>query len=204
MIGALAKTYYAEKEGIDPAKMYVVSIMPCTAKKFEIVRSKEMSSSGYQDVDVSITTREFARMIKQSGIDFVTVLDEQPDLFLAPTRARPDLRRHWRRNGSGSAHGLLLRHRSGRSARGIQATRGLTGVKEAEIVVAGVTVRIAVVHGLRNVEHVMEKVRAAKASGEEMPYHFIEVMACPGGCVGGGGQPYGVTNELRVKRAAGL
>jgi NADH-quinone oxidoreductase subunit G len=205
MIGALAKTYYAEKEGIDPAKMYVVSIMPCTAKKFEIVRSKEMSSSGYQDVDVSITTREFARMIKQSGIDFVTVLDEQPDCLLGAYTGAATI---FGATGGVMEAALRTAHYfvTGQDAPRVEfkQTRGLTGVKEAEIVVAGVTVRIAVVHGLRNVEHVMEKVRAAKVSGEEMPYHFIEVMACPGGCVGGGGQPYGVTNELRVKRAAGL
>jgi len=82
MVGALSKTYYAQKQGIDPSKMYVVSIMPCTAKKAEIIRSKEMRSSGYQDVDVSITTREFARMIKQSGIDFVTIPDEPCDHIL--------------------------------------------------------------------------------------------------------------------------
>ena len=106
MVGALAKTYYAEKQKIDPAKIYMVSIMPCTAKKSEIIRSKEMRSSGYQDVDVSITTREFARMIKQSGIDFVTIPEEQPDQHSRRVHRRGNhLRRDRRRDGSGTAHG---------------------------------------------------------------------------------------------------
>ena len=83
-------------------------------------------------------------------------------------------------------------------------TRGLKGIKEGEITIAGKTIRIAVAHGLGNVEQVIEKVRDAREKGEEPPYHFIEVMACPGGCVGGGGQPYGVNNDLRKRRAAGL
>ena len=205
MVGALAKTYYAEKQGIDPAKIYMVSIMPCTAKKSEIIRSKEMHSSGYQDVDVSLTTREFARMIKQSGIDFITIPDEQPDCILGAYTGAGTI--------FGTTGGVMeaaLRSAvyfiTGKDAPHVEfnETRGLKGVKEAEIEVAGKTVRIAVAHGLANVEQVLDKIRAAKAAGEETPYHFVEVMACTGGCVGGGGQPYGATNELRTKRAAGL
>jgi len=205
MVGALSKTYYAQKQGIDPSKMYVVSIMPCTAKKAEIIRSKEMRSSGYQDVDVSITTREFARMIKQSGIDFVTIPDEPCDHILGMY------------TGAGTIFGVTggvmeaaLRsayfYITGADAPKVEfnVTRGLKGVKEGSIEVAGKTIRIAVAHGLANVEQVIDKIRAAKAAGEETPYHFVEVMACPGGCVGGGGQPYGATNELRTGRAAGL
>jgi NADH-quinone oxidoreductase subunit G len=205
MVGALAKTYYAEKQGIDPAKMYVVSIMPCTAKKAEIIRSKEMSSSGYQDVDVSITTREFARMIKQSGIDFVTIPDEQSDHLLGMYTGAGTIF-----GATGGVMEAALRtayfYVTGQDASKVEfeVTRGLKGVKEGSIEVAGKTVRIAVAHGLANVEQVLEKIRAAKAAGEETPYHFVEVMACNGGCVGGGGQPYGATNELRTKRAAGL
>jgi len=205
MVGALAKTYYAEKQGIDPAKIYMVSIMPCTAKKSEIIRSKEMHSSGYQDVDISLTTREFARMIKQSGIDFVTIPDEQPDCLLGAYTGAGTIF-----GATGGVMEAALRSAvyfiTGKDAPHVefQQTRGLKGVKEAEIEVAGKMVRIAVAHGLANVEQVLDKIRAAKAAGEEPPYHFVEVMACTGGCVGGGGQPYGATNELRIKRAAGL
>jgi NADH-quinone oxidoreductase subunit G len=205
MVGALAKTYYAEKQGIDPAKIYMVSIMPCTAKKSEIIRSKEMHSSGYQDVDISLTTREFARMIKQSGIDFATIPDEQPDCLLGAYTGAGTIF-----GATGGVMEAALRSAvyfiTGKDAAHVEfkQTRGLKGVKEAEIEVAGKTVRIAVAHGLANVEQVLDKIRAAKAAGEEPPSHFVEVMACPGGCVGGGGQPYGATNELRVKRAAGL
>jgi NADH-quinone oxidoreductase subunit G len=205
MVGALAKTYYAEKQGIDPAKIFMVSIMPCTAKKSEIIRSKEMASSGYQDVDVSLTTREFARMIKQSGIDFITIPDEQPDCLLGAYTGAGTIF-----GATGGVMEAALRSAvyfiTGKDAARVEfnQTRGLKGVKEAEIEVAGKTVRIAVAHGLANVEQVLDKIRAAKAAGEETPYHFVEVMACNGGCVGGGGQPYGATNELRTKRAAGL
>jgi NADH-quinone oxidoreductase subunit G len=205
MVGALSKTYYAEKQGIDPAKIFMVSIMPCTAKKSEIIRSKEMRSSGFQDVDVSLTTREFARMIKQSGIDFVNIPDEQPDCILGAYTGAGTI--------FGTTGGVMeaaLRSAvyfiTGKDAPHVEfaVTRGMAGVKEGAVEIAGKTIRIAVAHGLANVEQVLDKVRAAKAAGEETPYHFIEVMACPGGCVGGGGQPYGATNELCIQRAAGL
>jgi NADH-quinone oxidoreductase subunit G len=205
MLGALAKSYYAEKAGVDPAKMYMVSIMPCTAKKFEIQRSKEMSSSGYQDVDISLTTRELARMIKQSGIDFETIPDEQPDCILGAYTGAGTIF-----GATGGVMEAALRtayfYVTGKEAPALDfyATRGLKGVKEATINVAGTDVRIAIAHGLSNVEAVINKIREAEATGAELPYHFIEVMACPGGCVAGGGQPYGVTDELRTQRAAGL
>lgn len=205
MVGVLAKTYYAEKMGIDPAKIFMVSIMPCTAKKSEIIRSKEMSSSGYQDVDVSLTTREFARMIKQSGIDFITIPEEQPDHMLGAYTGAGTI---FGATGGVMEAALRTAHYyvTGHDAPRVdfEMTRGLEGVKEGKINIDGKEIRIAVAHGLANVEQVVEKVRAAKAAGEELPYHFIEVMACAGGCVGGGGQPYGVTNELRSKRAEGL
>lgn len=205
MVGVLAKTYYAQKMGIDPAKICMVSIMPCTAKKSEIIRSKDMRSSGYQDVDVSLTTREFARMIKQSGIDFVTVPDEPPDHLLGAYTGAGTI---FGTTGGVMEAALRTAHYyiTGKDAPRVDftITRGLTGVKEGEITIDGRTIRIAVAHGLANVEQVLEKVRAARVCGQETPYHFIEVMACPGGCVGGGGQPYGATNELRARRAAGL
>ena len=205
MVGVLAKTYYADKLGLDPAKIFVVSIMPCTAKKSEIIRSKEMSSSGYQDVDVSLTTREFARMIKQSGIDFVSVPEEQPDHLLGAYTGAGTI---FGATGGVMEAAMRTAHYyvTGQDAPRVdfEMTRGLEGVKEGKIVVAGKEVRVAVAHGLANVEQVIDKIRAARDAGEEPPYHFVEVMACAGGCVGGGGQPYGATNELRTKRAAGL
>jgi NADH-quinone oxidoreductase subunit G len=205
MVGALAKTYYAEKMGLDPAKIYVVSIMPCTAKKFEIIRSKEMASSGYQDVDVSLTTRELARMIKQSGIHFRGIPEEQPDHILGAYTGAATI---FGATGGvmeaalRTAYNLITGSNPARVE--FQATRGLQGVKEGKVTIAGNEVRFAVAHGLGNVETVLDRVRAARDAGTEPPYHFIEVMACPGGCVGGGGQPYGVTDNLRAKRAAGL
>ena len=183
----------------------MVSIMPCTAKKSEIIRSKDMSASGFQDVDVSLTTREFARMIKQSGIDFVTIPDEQPDHMLGAYTGAGTIF-----GATGGVMEAALRtayfYVTGQDAPRVEfeVTRGLKGVKEGKLEIAGKEIRIAVAHGLANVEQVLDKVRSAKAAGEEIPYHFIEVMACSGGCVGGGGQPYGATNELRAKRAAGL
>jgi NADH-quinone oxidoreductase subunit G len=205
MVGALAKTYFAEKMNIDPAKIYMVSIMPCTAKKFEIIRSKEMSSSGYQDVDVSLTTRELARMIKQSGISFKKVPEEQPDHLLGAYTGAGTI---FGATGGVMEAALRTAHFliTGKNPAHMEfyMTRGLDGIKEAEITIADQTVRIAVAHGLGNVEKLIIKAREYRKIHNEPLYHFIEVMACPGGCVGGGGQPYGVTDKLRAKRAAGL
>ncbi len=205
MLGALAKTYYAEKNKIDPARMYVVSVMPCTSKKYEVKRSAEMYASGFQDVDVSLTTRELSRMIKQAGIEFTSLPDEEPDHIL----------------GEYSGAGVIFGATGGVMEAALRSAycfitgetlgevefkdvRGLKGVKETEVDIKGTKVRIAVAHGLGNVEQVLKKVRDALVRREELPYHFIEVMACPGGCVGGGGQPYGVTDRLRTVRSAGL
>jgi len=205
IVGVLSKTYYAKKRGIDPADIFVTSIMPCTAKKHEIGRSDEMFASGHQDIDISLTTRELARMLKQSGVDFASLPDEQPDDLL----------------GQYSGAGVIFGNTGGVMEAAVRTAynfvtgedmgkleiadiRGLEGVKEAKLEVGGEIVRIAVAHGLKNVEYLLEKVRAGVKGGGEPPYHFIEVMACAGGCVGGGGQPYGVTDELRRKRMRGL
>ncbi len=205
MMGALAKTYYPQTRSIDPSKVVVVSIMPCTAKKYEIVRSKEMFASGFQDTDIVITTRELIRMIRQAGIDFMSLEDEAPDHLM----------------GDYSGAGVIFGATGGvmeaalRTAYNFvtnedlkevnfQDVRGLNGVKETSVNIKGTTVKIAVAHGLANVEYVLNKIRDAKQNNEPLPYHFVEVMACPGGCVGGGGQPYGVTDEVRQARAKGL
>jgi len=207
MVGALAKTYYAQRQGIDPASIFSVSVMPCTAKKYEVVRSKEMYASGFQDVDVTITTRELARMIKQAGIWFEDLEGGEPDHILGDY------------TGAGTifgvtggvmeaairtAHVLVTKQELPDNALEFQSIRGLEGVKECELTVAGKTIKIAVAHGLGNVGTVLDRVRDAIKNKQELPYHFIEVMACPGGCIGGGGQPYGITDQLRAKRAAGL
>lgn len=215
MVGALTKTYYAEKMGLNPAKIRVISVMPCTAKKWEIVRSKDMSSSGYQDVDVSLTTRELCRMIKQAGIDFRRLPDEEADSPLGEYTGAGTI--------FGTTGGVMtaaLRtayyYITGKELKEItfKALEGLEGIKEAEVDINGTKVRVAVAHGAGNVETVIDRIRAAKENGEELPYHFIEVMACRGGCVSGGGQPRvmmpgqpkprGITDDIRKKRAEGL
>jgi len=205
MVGAMAKTYYAEKIGVDPSKIFMVSVMPCTAKKFEISRTKEMFSSGYQDIDVSITTREFVRMIKAAGIDFANLPEEEADNILGEY------------SGAGTIFGTtggvmeaalrtgyhLL---TGKELENVefQDVRGLEGVKEATIEIEGKDIRVAVAHWMTNIETVLDRVRNSIKNGEEPYYHFIEVMACRGGCVAGGGQPYGATDAIRKKRAEGL
>ena len=205
MLGVLAKTYYAQKLGIDPSKMFVVSIMPCTAKKYELSRTDEMYASGFKDVDVALTTRELARMLKQSGIEFLSLEDGQPDSILGEYTGAGTIF-----GATGGVMEAALRtayfYATGKKLESLEldAVRGLQGVKEATVMVAGPPVRVAVAHGLANVEAVLNRVRESWKAGEELPYHFIEVMACPGGCIGGGGQPYGVDNERRKLRTAGL
>jgi iron-only hydrogenase group A len=205
MLGVLAKTYYAKKMGIDPAKLFMVSIMPCTAKKYELSRTEEMYASGYKDVDVALTTRELARMLKQSGIDFLNLEDGAADSVLGDYSGAGTIF-----GATGGVMEAAIRtahfYATGRTLGKIEveAVRGLAGVKEGTVDVDGTKVRVAVAHGLANVETVLERVREARRRGEESPYHFIEVMACPGGCIGGGGQPYGVDNERRRLRIAGI
>jgi NADH-quinone oxidoreductase subunit G len=205
ILGTLAKTYYAKQAGLDPGKIRMVSIMPCTAKKYEISRSNEMFASGHQDVDVSITTRELSRMVRQAGIDPEVLPDEQADSPLGEY------------SGAGTIFGVTggVMEAALRTAYHLitgdeieqleyHELHGLEGVKELSMHVDGEEVRVAVAHGLRNVEHVLDRIRAAKDADQEPPYHFVEVMACPGGCIGGGGQSWGITDEIRRQRAEGL
>lgn len=205
MVGVLSKTYYAQKLNIDPAKIVMISVMPCTAKKYEIMRSGENYASGYQDIDVSITTRELSRMIKEAGIDFNNLADEPADSPLGEYTGAGTI---FGATGGvmeaalRTAYNLITKKELGNV--NFEQTRGLDGVKEAKINVEGTEVRIAVAHGMANIASVLEKVREAKAKGQPVPYHFIEVMACRGGCIGGGGQPYGATDEVRKQRAKGI
>jgi NADH-quinone oxidoreductase subunit G len=205
MMGAMIKTYWAAKAKVDPAKIFSVSVMPCTAKKWEIGRNEDMKSSGFQDVDVSITTRELARMIKQAGIDLLNLPEEDADSPMGPY------------TGAGTIFGATggVMEAAVRTAYTLvtkkelgdvdfKAVRGLEGVKSAEVDLDGTKIRIAVAHQMGNIAAVLEQVREAKAAGKEPPFHFIEVMACRGGCIAGGGQPYGCTDEVRSKRIAGL
>ncbi|MBE3519380.1 MAG: iron hydrogenase small subunit [Firmicutes bacterium] len=198
MFGALAKTYYAEKAGIDPSSIVVVSIMPCTAKKFECQRP-EMTASGYQDVDYVLTVRELARMIKQAGIDFQDLEDEEYDAPLGISTGAGVIF-----GATGGVMEAALRTayelHTGKTLPSVdfEPVRGMESIKEAEIQMDGTTLRVAVAHGLSNARALLERVKA----GEK--YHFIEIMACPGGCIGGGGQPIPTNDEVRQKRIAAI
>ncbi|HEX2964745.1 MAG TPA: NADH-dependent [FeFe] hydrogenase, group A6 [Syntrophorhabdaceae bacterium] len=200
MLGALAKTYYAEKVGIDPKDIVVVSVMPCTAKKFECQRP-EMRASGYQDVDYVLTTRELAKMIKQAGIDFERLEDGGYDDPMGEYTGAATIF-----GATGGVMEAALRTAyevaTGKTLDKVEFTmvRGLEGIKEAVIPVEGIgDVRVAVSHGLGNARKLLERIKEGKTQ-----YHFLEIMACPGGCVGGGGQPIPVNNDIRMKRAQAL
>jgi NADH-quinone oxidoreductase subunit G len=205
MMGAMIKTYWAEKAKIDPARIFSVSVMPCTAKKFETGRDRTMFSSGHQDVDISITTRELARMIKQAGIDLVNLPDSEADSPMGPYTGAGVIF-----GATGGVMEAALRSAyyliTNENLTNVEFTgvRGISGIKEARINVKGTEVRVAVAHQMGNIAQVLEQVRQAKAEGRETPWHFIEVMACRGGCIGGGGQPYGCTDEVRKLRMRGI
>ncbi|OPZ72367.1 MAG: NADP-reducing hydrogenase subunit HndC [Firmicutes bacterium ADurb.Bin456] len=195
MFGALAKTYYAEKAGIDPADIFSVSIMPCTAKKYECTRP-EMRSSGYQDVDVVLTSRELGRMFKQAGLDMANLPEEEYDDPLGISTGAGEIF-----GATGGVMEAALRTVyevvTGQELADInfEECRGLEGVKEAVVQVGDLPVKIAITNGLGNARKVLDKVRAGEAD-----YHFIEIMCCPGGCIGGGGSPIPTNTEVRLKR----
>jgi len=204
MFGAVIKTWYAEKNGIAPENIVSVSVMPCTAKKFEIGRD-DQDAAGVADVDISITTRELARMIKRARIDFVNLPDEQFDSPLGESTGAAVIF-----GVTGGVMEAALRTvvevLEGKSLDKVEfeAVRGMDAVKEATLNVAGMDVNICVVSGLDAVD----KVLTAVENGEKN-YHFIEVMCCPGGCVNGGGQPIQPTSvrqniDLRAERAKAL
>jgi NADH-quinone oxidoreductase subunit G len=203
--GAITKTYWAEQMDLKPAQIFHLSVMPCTAKAYEARRNSDMSVSGSADVDMVITTREFAALLRQRGIDFAHIPESAADNPLGPY------------SGAGTIFGATggVMEAAVRTAYAIvekkelgdlnfEPARGLKNVKEAEIILGGKKLRIAIIHQLGNVDAVVQKIRAARDKGGEPLYHFVEVMACRGGCVAGGGQPYGVTDDLRIRRANAL
>ena len=186
MMGALIKTYYAEKNNIDPKKIVSVSIMPCTAKKFEIGRP-DQSAAGVPDVDIAITTRELARMIKKQGIDFLNLPDEKFDDPLGRSTGAAVI---FGATGGvmeaalRTAYFALTNTELEGDAINFKQVRGTDGIKEATINVNGMDINIAVASGLKNANEILRRVKSGEAN-----YHFIEIMCCPGGCVNGGGQP---------------
>lgn len=197
MFGAVIKTYFAKKENIDPADICSVSVMPCTAKKFECKRP-EFNDSGYQDVDISITVVELAKMIRTAGIDFDD-LDDHP--FDSPF-------------GLGSGAGQIFGSTGGVMEAALrtvsevvtgkplqklefEAVRGLDSVREADLTLNGQTLKVAIVHGLSNVKPLLEQIQEGTS-----PYHFIEVMACEGGCIGGGGNEPKTMKKVRERQRA--
>lgn len=211
MFGALAKTYYAKKRNIDPANIVSVSIMPCTAKKFEADRP-EMRSSGYKDVDYVLTTRELARMIKQAGLEFSSLPEEKYDSIMGESTGAAVIF-----GATGGVMEAALRTAyeivTGREVPfenlNITPVRGMDGVKEVTVKIEdtlpdwnfleGAELKTVTAHGLTNAKYVMERVKSGEAD-----YHFIEIMACPGGCIGGGGQPIPTNMEIRKKRTEAI
>lgn len=205
MEGAIIKSYWAEKAGVDPEKIVVVAVMPCTSKKFEASRP-EMALNGMRTVDISITTRELARMIKSAGIQFAQLPDEEcfDELVAESTGAAPIF------GATGGVMEAALRTAAdwleGRSVENVEykALRGIEGVKEAEVTVGGLNLKVAIANSTGAAKQLIKKIQSGEAT-----YHFVEVMACPGGCVNGGGQPIVDAStrmdvDPRVARAAGL
>jgi NADP-reducing hydrogenase subunit HndD len=207
MFGAVAKTYWAKKIGKRAEEIFVVSVMPCHAKKSEAERP-EMNSSGTQDIDAVLTTRELARMIKEAGLDFDALPDETVDRILGTSTGAADIFAN-----TGGVMEAALRTAweviTGRELPfvnlHVDPITGLKGIKEAAITITdalpawsfleGVTVNVAVASGLGNAQKLLESIKSGAKT-----YHFVEVMTCPGGCIGGGGQPRMTTDRIRQKR----
>lgn len=199
MFGAIAKTYYPEKAGLDVNDIVTVAVMPCTAKKYEASR-QEMGRNGQQDVDIVLTTRELIKLIKYVGLSLTELPESDFDSPLGVG------------SGAGAIFGAtggvmeaalrtVYEKVTGKTLEKLEftAVRGFEGIKEATVTINGRDIRLAVVHTLKNARKIMEQVKKGIS-----PYDFIEVMACPGGCIGGGGQPIGTTNAIRQKRMAAL
>ncbi len=205
MQGAITKTYYAEQINKKAEEIYSVAIMPCTAKKYEITRSDDMCASGCQDVDLVLTTRELGRLIKSMGIDFVSLDEESADSPIGKYSGAATI---FGNTGGVMEAAVRTAYKlvTGEELANVQvdAVRGMDGVRTGSVDFKGTEIKVAVAHGMVNVGSIMDEVRAARDKGEEPPYHFIEVMACRGGCIAGGGQPYNTDNAVRAKRIAAI
>ncbi len=211
MFGAVAKTYYAQKIGKKPEDLVVVSVMPCTAKKFEAQRP-EMNASGVRDVDYVLTTRELARMIRQANLAFTELPAGEMDAPLGLSSGAADI---FANTGGVMEAALRTAYEivTGRELPAenlhVKPIEGLDGIKEASLKIErtqpswsfleGVELKVAVSHGLGNTRRLLEKIRAGEAR-----YHFVEVMTCPGGCIGGGGQPRMTDDSVRLKRISAI
>ena len=195
MMGAVIKSYFAEREGIDPARIFSVSIMPCTAKKFEAARP-EMARHGVPDVDAVLTTRELARLIRSRGIDLRQMPPQDAD---TPLGERTTAGKIFGASGGvmeaaiRTAHYLLTGEEM--ADLNVQAVRGFDGLKQAHLNVNGLQLGVAVVNGVGNVGRLLKEIRDGRND-----LHFIEVMTCPGGCVSGGGQPIGIDRSAVLQR----
>lgn len=187
MVGAIVKSYYAEKNGLDPKDIFVLSIMPCTAKKYEKEREEMKDKNGLPNVDAVLTTRELAVLIKRSGINFARLPEEQFDqdllgeytgaaiIFGVTGGVMEAALRTAYHALTGKEHELV----------NFEAVRGFEGIKEAALSINGLAINVAIVHGMKNAKILLDEIRAGKSK-----YHFIEIMGCPGGCINGGGQPF--------------
>ena len=189
--GSVLKTYYAEKLGIEPRKMYVVSVMPCIAKKFEKTR-EEMKNDGLENVDSVITTRELARMIKQANIEFQSLEDSE---FDSPTGEATGAGAIFGTTGGVMEAALRTAYETitGKELKKLdfEEVRGKEGIKKATVKIEDKEIKVAVAHGLANAEKILQEIKSGKAD-----YQFVEIMACPGGCIMGGGQPI-VSSKIR-------
>jgi len=211
MFGAILKSYYCEKNGIDPKDMYVVSIMPCTGKKAEKERP-ELSVNGLKDVDAVLTTRELAKLIKRSGINFTKLPDAEFDNDIVGEYTGAGVIF----GATGGVMEAALRTAAfkltGEELAKVELTevRGFDGIKSATYTIAGKEIKVAVAHGMKYAKVLLDQIREGKSE-----YHFIEIMGCPGGCIAGGGQPYvkpcflpnedaDILDTYKAKRAAAL
>ena len=211
MFGAILKSYYCEKNGINPKDMFVVSIMPCTAKKYEKERP-ELSVNGIPDVDAVLTTRELGKLIKRSGINFVKLPDEQFDNDVVGDYTGAGVIFGTTGGVMEAALRTAAFKLTGQELASVEMKeiRGFAGIKEATYELGGIQVKVAVAHGMKNAKVLLDQIREGKSE-----YHFIEIMGCPGGCVAGGGQPFvkpcflpnedaDILDTYKAKRAAAL
>jgi len=190
MLGAVIKSYFAREQGVDPAGIFSVAVMPCTAKKFEAGRP-EFSHNGYSDIDAVLTTRELTRLIRMYGIEFDSLVPQQADIPFGKRSTAGKLF-----GGTGGVTEAALRTAcyliTGKEPHKLvfEDVRGLDGIREAKVKIGGLELGVAVANGIKNARRLLDQIKAGRSD-----LHFIEVMTCPGGCIGGGGQPFATDRE---------